>query len=565
MKLMAAVAVAAACVLVSLAASCVGAPAPRAGTAIAVSSEVAAAQSERTDIESMIALGSPSSLEHAVQLAQEAKYLSAADAKAYGWVAYEMARLVYPELAGDLPPSAISPPDTPLVRAFIDARNGRAASPGTGSGPLFDLFPAFSIFRLKTAAANAATLLAIERFSRFALPSAAGKLAQGIALERSGDRSGALEAYVGGESIAADCYPATLGKARMLVELGRGAEALSALEALSGPIADGMASRRIKAQALYAAGRWTEALPLITAVLLDDPLDSKFALMRAHLLVERGEYKQAAPLLDAYAGINPDDRLYILLRARSAFDGAKDRSTAGTVLRRGLELYPDDQDIILLAAEVFAGGDAADRAASVDLAHRALAREPSSTRALKVLLSADLASGDFQGAASRADAILASKPDYADLESLYKAYRGAGRLTDASRVAQSWRARDPGSEPAAIAWVSMLVERGEKAAALDLVTKLLAAKGSPSYRSTLYWLQSRLLTNEDAVLASLRSALIENGMNIDALAAMSDIYVRKADYQRARFYLKQAISIAPDRPDIVERRNVLTQLGVAIP
>lgn len=565
MKLMAAIAAALACVLVSLATSCVGSPAPRQGTAMAVSSEVAVAQAERTDIESMIALGSPSSLEHAVQLAQDAKYLSAADAKAYGWVAYELARLVYPELAGDLPPSPISPPDTPLVRAFIDARNGKTASSGSGTGPLFELFPAFSIFRLKTSAANAATLLAIERFSRFGLPSAAGRLAQGIALERSGDRVGALDAYAAGESIAADCYPATLGKARMLVELGRGTEALSALEALGGSIADGLASRRIKAQALYAAGRWTEALPLITAVLLDDPLDSRFALMRAHLLVERGEYKQAAPLLDAYAGINPDDRLYILLRARSAIDGAKDRNTATAVLRRGLQLYPNDQDIIILSAEVFSGGDAADRALSVELAQRALATEPASTRALRVLLSADLASGDFQGAASHADAILAARPDYADPESLYKAYRGAGRLTDASRVAQSWRARDPASEPAALAWASMLVERGEKAAALDLVTRLLAGKGSPSYRSTLYWLQSRLQTTEDAVLASLRSALIENGMNIDALAAMSDIYVRKADYQRARFYLKQAISIAPDRPDIVERRNVLAQLGVAIP
>jgi len=43
------------------------------------------------------------------------------------------------------------------------------------------------------------------------------------------------------------------------------------------------------------------------------------------------------------------------------------------------------------------------------------------------------------------------------------------------------------------------------------------------------------------------------------------VTVRRADYQRARFYLKQAISLSPDRADIVERRNVLAQLGVAIP
>jgi len=91
------------------------------------------------------------------------------------------------------------------------------------------------------------------------------------------------------------------------------------------------------------------------------------------------------------------------------------------------------------------------------------------------------------------------------------------------------------------------------------------SRGSPAFRSSLYWYQSRLQTDEEQALASLRSALIENGMNVDALAYMADIYIRRTDYQRARFYLRQALTIAPDRLDIVERRNTLTQLGVALP
>ena len=307
------------------------------------------------------------------------------------------------------------------------------------------------------------------------------------------------------------------------------------------------------------------ALPLITEVLLADPLDSHFALMRAHLLVERGEYRQAAPLLDAYGGINPTDRLYILLRARTAMESAKDRTAAAGALRTGLERYPNDPEMLLYAAEVFWKGGTEEKAEAVTLATKILAAEPSSARALRILLASDLAKGDFRTAASRADAILAAQPDFADLESLYAAYRGSGRTMDASRLAQSWRAKDPASEPAAIAWATSLVERGERTAALELIAQLLAGKGTAAFRSSLYWLQSRLQTGEEAVLASLRSALMENGMNVDALAAMSDIYVKRADYQRARFYLKQAIAISPERADIVERRNVLTQLGVAIP
>ena len=98
------------------------------------------------------------------------------------------------------------------------------------------------------------------------------------------------------------------------------------------------------------------------------------------------------------------------------------------------------------------------------------------------------------------------------------------------------------------------------------VESLTVAKTSTSsFRSTLYYLQAKLQANADAALAMLRSALIENGLNVDALVAMTEIYTSKGDYQRARFYLKQAMALAPARADVVERQNVLTQLGVALP
>ena len=248
-----------------------------------------------------------------------------------------------------------------------------------------------------------------------------------------------------------------------------------------------------------------------------------------------------------------------------AMESSKDRIQAAAALRRGLARYPDDPDLTLYAAEVFAGGDQAERAEAVALAKKAYAADPSSTRALRLLLGFDLAAGDYAAAAAKADSVLASGIAFGDTESLYRSYRGAGRSADALALARSWREKEPGSEAAAVALATSLVDLGQKAAASELIGTLLASKGAPAYRSTLYWLQSRIQPGDEAALSSLRSALVENGMNIDALAAMSDIYVRKGDYQRARFYLKQAIAISPDRADIVERRNVLTQLGVAIP
>ena len=288
-------------------------------------------------------------------------------------------------------------------------------------------------------------------------------------------------------------------------------------------------------------------------------------LMRAHLLIERGEYRQAAPLLDAYARIDASDRMYLLLRARYAMDGSKDRGTALATIRRGLERYPNDAGISVYAAELLYSGDSRDRAEALMLAARALTQDPRSVRALRLLLASDIASGNVEGAVAKADAILAIDPDYADLESLYKAYRMAGINESTIKIVRTWRARDPVSESAILAWLGILVETNARTEAAELITRYLAARGGSAFRSSLYWFQSRLQSDEEQVLASLRSALIENGMNVDALAYMADIYIRRTDYQRARFYLRQAMTIAPDRPDIVERRNTLTQLGVALP
>jgi len=281
--------------------------------------------------------------------------------------------------------------------------------------------------------------------------------------------------------------------------------------------------------------------------------------------VERGEFKLAASLLDAYASVDPNDKLYVLLRARSAAENSKDLPGALASLRRGLERYPEDQALLLYAAELLFAAGGKDRLEAITYAGKALKADPSSIRALKVLLAADLAAGNGPGAAARADSIRSFYPDYDDYESLYRAYSLAGRVDESLAMARLWREKQPSSEQASLAWATLLIEQGKRADASAFISAQLALKGGSVYRSTLFLLQSRLQPNEDAALASLRSSLIENGLNVDALVAMTDIYMKRNDHQRARFYLKQALTLSPDRADIAQRRDALAQLGVAIP
>ncbi|MFH2113873.1 MAG: hypothetical protein ABIJ86_05125, partial [Spirochaetota bacterium] len=167
--------------------SCVGTPPERPGTSLGATDTRLPAVMEKAEVERLIALGSPSALEEAVLMATGSTLLPAVDAKAYAWVAYELARLAYPELAGGLPPRIDAPPEHALVRAFIDARNGRAAPLDPDAGPLFELLPVIGVFRVKTSASYGAALVAAERFSRFGMDSALGETARGMALEASGD------------------------------------------------------------------------------------------------------------------------------------------------------------------------------------------------------------------------------------------------------------------------------------------------------------------------------------------------------------------------------------------
>lgn len=545
--------------------SCVSNPSEAKGVALGTGSEISLLLQKKRQIEEALTMGSPDSIEKVMELTQKEDSLSEADNRIYTWLAYELARLVYPEMSMDLPAINITPPDSVLVKLFIDARNGKITTPGPDTGPLYELFPSLVIFRLKTPAASGAALTALERFNRFGQASALAELVRALALERSGDLNAALSAFVRAENLAPDCYPASIGRARILVEQSRGKQALDALANLSQAMTESIQVKRIKAQALYLENRWEEAWPLITAVLLADPMDSKFVLMRAHLLVERGEYKQASPLLDAYASINPGDRLYIMLRARSSFESAKDRRAAIAALKTGMQKYPEDIEMMSYGAEIMWGGDKEDKLEAVKIAEKILSINNDNPKALKILLASYLAEGNNDKAATIADRILSTNTAFSDYESIYKAYYKTGRLPDAARIAEKWRVQEPASEAAALALAVSLIDNGKKLDAEQLITKLLSSKGSPAYRSNLYWLQSRLQNSEEAVLASLRSALVENGMNVDALIAISDIFIKKEDFQKARFYLKQAMTIAPDRPDIASRRDKLLQQGIAFP
>lgn len=520
---------------------------------------------ERAEIERLIVLGTPSALESAVEALAKPKTLGETDVLAYRYIVGEIAKTVYPEITGSLPSMDDVPAGHPLVRKLIDSRNGRFEAMRPEAGALEELLPALAIFRLQTSNVSTVTLSAVERLKRFNVPSALADLCKAIVHERTRNFALAMASFDASLAAGPDCYPAALGKARSLMELGRSAEALDVLDTIPEAVRAGKDFQGTRATALYKAGRYAEAGSIVARILQDDPFNSRFMLMRAHILVEDGQYKQATSLLDAYGNVDPNNRLYILLRARTASESSHNREEAVSAIRRGLERYPDDTEIALYAARLLSQGSDTERSEAVILAGRVLTANPDSHEAMSVLLAADLERRDWLAAADRVDAIRSRYGDFADYKAMYQAYRNSGRMADAASVAGAWRGKSPDSEDASVAYIASLVDMGSRKEAADLILRGLSGKGSPRYRSSLYWLQSLLSPTDDARLAALRSSLIENGMNADSLKAMCDLYMKKADYQKARFYLKQALSASPFDGDLVAKRDELMKLGVAFP
>lgn len=556
---------ASACVLVSaLLLACVSAPTqPDSGTVLSMQRQPDAAAFSKALIEGELARGTPASLARALDLVEREKSLSPSDAALYRWYAVELGRIAYPEKMGTAPVIPDPPTGHPWARVFADARTGRIGPPRDGADPLELLALASALFRGESKETSRSTGLALDLFGQSGLESPLAEYLRGVLAERAGDIAAAQARYVSAYVSASNCYPALFGTARTLIALGRSKEAVDILTASKASYEADFGWVRLMALALYDSGRYDEAGPYVTAVLRQNPLDSQILLLRADMLVRAGEYRQALPLLDAYAAVDASNRRYLLLRGRTAWEGSRNREEALRYLRKLLSLYPDDAEAALVCARILALGNITERNEAYALAERVLGRNPADTGALRVLLGETVRRRDWTAALSILDRLRAADAEFKDRATMYLVYRSAGKLEDAFRIATEWRAASPESEEARVAYIRSLIDRKDGSGARELIIRALTETGSTRFRSNLYYLQSLLQPNDEAALNSLRSSLVENVQNLEALTAMYDIYMRQKDAQKARFYLRQALAVAPDDLGLARRREELIRLGLA--
>jgi tetratricopeptide (TPR) repeat protein len=503
----------------------------------------------RRDVE----LGSPSSLQRALQSMRQEGIDTLDFGRAMTFVAVRMANALYPDLKLALPP--VDPPQlSPYYKILQDVDKGVYRPPGAAKADFLELLlPSFVLLGnpgpdvLKSAEAD---LLAADSMGK---SSALTPYFLGLLRERSQDYGTALSFYERARLIASDCYPADLGRVRALMALDRPEAALGVLVALREKFPDHNGIKKTLALAYYESGDYAKASPLVASVLQSEPSNSRFLLMRAHLLVLAKSYQQATPLLDAYAGVNPKDRLFLLLRARVAWEGENDAEKALGYLKTGLEAFPDDEDLSMLAARIRMRGTEADKVEGRLLLGVVLAEDPKNVEALRFLLVDSLAGNDPAAPAGYLERLIAEDKGFSDYSLAVQAYRKGGELASALDWAGRWYQSAPDSEDAASTYVQLLIATKSVQAAQDLIAKKIQDRGSSKFKSRLWTYKSRLEPSDDAAMSDLRSSLLENPENLEALVAMFDLYFKQKDYRKAQFYLKQALAAGPQDPEVLAR------------
>jgi Tfp pilus assembly protein PilF len=268
-------------------------------------------------------------------------------------------------------------------------------------------------------------------------------------------------------------------------------------------------------------------------------------------MVEQGQFLQAQAPLDLYSSINPNNQLYLFLRARVQAEGYRNRDAALNYLRSILRNSPGDEEVAVYAARLLlASARPEDQAEGRELLRRLLGAAAPSVEVEALGLQDAIGRENWQEAQGYLNRLLERRRSSQDLLNAYTVERGLGNNARALSYARELYERDASSDEGITAYISALIDTGRQDEAGRMIEGRLSGVPGGPVKSRYYYLRSRIRTSEESVMNDLRSSLFEDPRNLSALIAMFEIYHRRRDERRAVYYLKQALALAPNNPQL---------------
>ena len=315
----------------------------------------------------------------------------------------------------------------------------------------------------------------------------------------------------------------------------------------------------------YRLGDLESTENYVLRILLVEPDAVEFVLLRAQILVERQDYIRASALLDACQKRGYTSKEYYQLRVRLLRDWSRNSSKAVETAAEALSLYPDDPDVLLLAAQTSSALSSPVAGLSAgDIAQAVLVLDEDNEAALLILASELHKAGDDTRAYEASSRLLSlSDPANSPTKEAQAVHvdicLALGKTDEALSLAQAMWQESSSDESACESYIKALVASGRRAEAAQMIGDLLPT-ATASMKSFLYYQRSFMHTAQEDVLSDLRSSLTANARNTDSLFRLYQIYYGRRDWRRAQYYLKQIIALDPSNTSYLERNSELERL-----
>lgn len=351
-------------------------------------------------------------------------------------------------------------------------------------------------------------------------------------------------------------------KASCLVAMGHYEAASNILDRLVIQFPSDVQVLKLYANATLLMGDFSRAELYASQVLQQNPSDLEFVLFRAKIFVETGEYLKASSLLDVYAKSFPTQHEYLLLRAKLQKEWNKNLTVAISTIEKALSLYPDDEDIILYAAQLASEtGSRVSGRTGGQLAELILKDDPDNVKGLQYSVQSLYNEGRYSEAYALSKKLMGDKAVPQGAVLMHTKVCLALRYNDeAWKYAASLYEKNSDNIEIIQYYIEVMIKTGRTQSASKLINSLLSGTPSANLKSFLFYERSFLTSNEGTVLSDLRSSLIANPRNSDALFRMYQIYYGRKDYRKAQYYLKQVVSLNPNDEKYLRLNNELDQL-----
>ena len=352
----------------------------------------------------------------------------------------------------------------------------------------------------------------------------------------------------------------SLRYADALYETGDYVQAQNVINNLD-PMENNISVLKQKAYIAFELKDYDNAERFVALVLQQNPNDLDFLLFRAKILVEKKDYIRAVSLLDVYARQNDKSLDYLILRAKIQLDWSKNTTAATETIEKALQLYPDDIQVLMIAAKISSITDSPVAGKYADqLTEKVLQTQPDNTEAMIYSLNALIQRENWIDSYKVCRRII--ETDNYPVEIVVKFVSiclKLGKNNEAFDFAKNQLAKYPDDETVLQAYVFAYSKVGNRELVLKYIDSLLA-NTNQKMKSYLFYVRSFLQVSDEKALADLRSSLSMNPRNSDSLFRLYEIYYEKQDYRKAQYYLRQVVAINPNNNSLKKLNESLTKL-----